>query len=184
MTRSRVLLTAKQRDVDRVDGASGPCVPLPTRKRPLVSVHRQFHDTPEQFSALFGVLGGRPSEAWTEIGKTRGAMLVKLSDHFVDVLADLSRRAIDVPEGEVADLSEIEEVAVRWRQATRWPKRQLAKGLIDRLILDAAWSRVAREKSQDVYCWFGPAVPEYEIVSGTAETLESYLAEKRKRRSS
>jgi hypothetical protein len=180
MTRARVLFTASDREVDRIDVEVGPCVPAPARKKPLVSVHRQWSDTPAQFCALFAVLGGDPSRAWTELRRGHSSLLVKISDAFAHDLARMSMRALQADAE--ARLDEVKSVAERWLRAADWPPDQLARGLESRLVPDMGWARLAAEKGQSLYCWFGPAVPEYVIGSGTLDDLPAYMASKRKGR--
>jgi hypothetical protein len=61
-------------------------------------------------------------------------------------------------------VSKLKELDDRWMAATRWPSTQ--KGTRNKLAR-LGWARIAREKGQAVYCWYGPSVPEYVVVAAS-----------------
>lgn len=51
-----------------------------------------------------------------------------------------------------------------WLEAGSWHRAQVSTS--NRLIR-MAWARTAQDKSQPLFCWYGPPVPQYVIMSGT-----------------
>ncbi len=151
-------------------------MPSPGKRRPLVSVHWQHYgDRPEHMTALYQVLTGRPpSGAWDEVKAADTSILATFSDDFRSALASLRDTDQDV-------LVTLDEVAARWLEAAPWPSDQRVEGLgRNRLSGMIGLANKAIEKQSPLYCWFGPAVPEYVIVSG--QGLDEYETYRRNRR--
>jgi hypothetical protein len=124
---------------------------------------------------LYRVLTGRPpSGAWDEVKAAETSILATFCDDFRSALASLRDTQQDV-------LVTLDEVAARWLEAAPWPSDQRVEGLgRNRLSSMIGLANKAIEKQSPLYCWFGPAVPEYMIVSGQA--LDEYETYRRNRR--
>jgi hypothetical protein len=158
-----------------MDVAAGPCVPLPGRKHSLRSVHQQQGpERPEQMRALFVVLGGaeRDRETALELIEQRDrGTLFRCSDRFLQLMADENERQIHLSAQDTADgdphssrsVRRQEELDAAWMATGQWHRGQVSTR--NRLVR-IAWARVAQEKGQALYCWYGPSVREYVIVSG------------------
>lgn len=114
-----------------------------------------------------------------------------MSSEFTNALASLNRATLArgelaTSEGRPRDYGWIlqlaNEAAGRWLRSADWAARQEVGGLAGRLVGHSAWARVAQERGQKMYAWFGPGVPVYVINSGPQESLEPYLSAKRKGR--
>lgn len=176
MSVATVVFTCPAALAATIDTATGPCVPSPGKRRRLVSVHWQHYgDRAEHMIALYQVLTGRPaSGAWDEVKAADAAMLATFSNAFRSALASLGDRNQDV-------LVALDEVAARWLEAAPWPSDQRVEGLSrNRLPGMVGVANKAIEKQSPLYCWCGPAVPEYVIVSG--QGLEEYETYRRNRR--
>lgn len=136
-----------------LDLATGPCVPAPGKRQPLVSVRRQQHgDRPEHLTALYQILTGRPeAEAWAEIKRTGDAMLATFSDGYRSALVGLRSGQQDPP-------GTLTEFAIRWMEVN-WPSSLPARLSRNRLQRMAGSATRAAEKQTPLYCWFGPSQP-------------------------
>jgi glutathione S-transferase len=157
-----VVFTRPGRDVARLDVAVGPCIPPPTRKRPLVGVTNQEQGDERRYEALYGILvrdGSDPWEATTTAGEGR---LHVFSDAFVQALAEVNRQLLQRIDARPKDDDWIFEptlaLAEAWFAAIRWPDPNTTPsgGVRSELVEACAWARVARERSQKLYCWSGP----------------------------
>ncbi|GAA2719288.1 hypothetical protein [Cellulomonas aerilata] len=58
----------------------------------------------------------------------------------------------------------MDELDREWMRVARWPRSVVTtKNRLARLT----WARTARDRGDRLYCWHGPAVPQYIVVSGT-----------------
>jgi hypothetical protein len=120
-------------------------------------------ETPEQASALYTVLTGRPSsEALRLVTTSGGGRLFACTDDFLNAMADASQAMLAL-----ADLDsfaeEQERLSTAWMKAAKWPDRYVSlKNRLHRLG-DAG---LARKKGLPLYFWFGPPVPMRSVVAG------------------
>jgi hypothetical protein len=168
-----VVLTAPENRLSAMDVATGPCVPLQGRKRSLVSVHQQ--EGPErldQMAALFTALKGHPSEEALQLVEQRGeGGLYRCSDDFVDAMADANQLLVRLSDEDRtrkdADLTTFaaqrRQFDEAWMQAAQWHASMVStQNRLSRL----GKARIAREKEEQLFCWYGPKVPEYVVVAG------------------
>lgn len=158
-----------------MDVATGPCVPLPGRKRALQSVHRQEGpERIEQMMALFVVLGGsskRFSSALELIDQSGPGRLYRCSDEFVELMANKNRelrRLGDEDEGRgdqdfTTFAAESSRINTSWLAKGNWHAAQVRT---DNRLHRIGWARIAQEKGQPLFLWYGPPVPEYAIAVG------------------
>jgi len=85
-----VVFTVPEKRLSAMDVEYGPCVPVPGRKHPLVSVHQQEGpERPDRMAALHLALTGRTSDDALQLAQDRnGGRLYRCSDRFVDAMAD------------------------------------------------------------------------------------------------
>jgi hypothetical protein len=112
--------------------------------------------------ALYHVLTGDDSEsALTVVAAAGQAELAVLADRFVAALVDVAD-AYARNEQEMLD-----DIARRWATAVVWPASMRIEGLSQtRLPARAVTAAGARKRGQPMYCWRGPAMKEYVVVSG------------------
>jgi hypothetical protein len=169
-----VVFTKPERDLQAMDVAKGPCVPV-GRRKPLVDpLLQDLGEVPSQTAALLTVLTGEPADGALEVVARRGkGVLHVCSERFLNAMADANEELVRLSEedkaaGDGRDLprfsARMEEYDRAWRAATDWPPkaRSIGNGL-GRM----GWARIARERGQSLYCWHGRSVPLYRIVSGT-----------------
>jgi hypothetical protein len=159
MSHTRVLFTASDREVARMDIRLGPCVPLQGRKKPLAGrLSQGWPEGPERLATLYEVLSGRPpQEAWSKSTLLRPGRLFVLSDAFVRKLAEIdSARVAAATDEERHEV--LEEVARRWRPRVHAPAEwDDRRSQVD--VLMAAWDAArAVMKSQRLYAWYGPGL--------------------------
>ena len=172
-----VVFTRSDRDVARLDIASGPCVRSPGRSRPLVGVTNQLTGAPVLFESLFRVLvsdlSGGPWVSSVHAGRGR---LDVFSDPFLEALAALNREAIRRGADRPRDYDWIFEpqraVFRQWMPEIPWPVgSDQVPGMAAELGGICAWARVAQERGQRLYCWSGPGFNPWTITAGQADRL-------------
>lgn len=173
-----VVFTVPQQRLAAMDVATGPCVPTGDRKHALRSVHsQQGPETPEQMAALFSVLTGQEPGAALELIEESGpGRLYRCSDDFFAALlvegALLHRLAAEESD---AYEQRSEELDHAWMATGVWhADMQSTRNRLFRI----STVRAAAKKGQDLYCWYGPAVPEYVLASGGPDDLDEYLRAK------
>lgn len=154
--------------------ANGPCVPREGRKRSLVSVHRQDGwEMPEQTAALYQGLTGRPANDALDLVEHRDkGRLFQCSAGFVNAMAEANtalgeRVAEDKARGDrglTTFVSKLQELDDLWMATGQWPSTQ--KSTRNKLVR-LGWARIAKERGQALYCWYGPSVSEYVVVAGS-----------------
>jgi hypothetical protein len=168
------------KDADGIDIAIGPCVPRigprGGRLRALVSPHLQHRVTTlDQVAGLYTVLTGGPAaDAFDRVRSAGSGSLARLSVPFASRLADLGAIEVDAE----STLAAQKAIADRWYRAVPWGPEMRA---VDHIVLTfAGASFLARAKGHRTYCWVGPSVREYTIVSGVGQA--SYEAHRRAKR--
>jgi hypothetical protein len=156
-----------------MDVATGPCVPVGARKHSLVSVHQQEGpESPEQMAALYTLLtGASGDDALHLVQEENGSRLYRCSDAFVDAMANTNELLVrlgddDKARGDRAYTTfeaKMAELDAAWMSAGNWHSEMV--GTRNRLMRMGK-ARVAREKGQPLYCWFGPQLREYTFVQG------------------
>jgi hypothetical protein len=152
-----VIFTAPDREIAHLNVAVGPCVPRSGTKRPLVGPFRQETGTPAQLEALFRVVVAPPAgSAWEAKRRDGRGRLFAFSDEFVQPLARFSRDyqggAKEDPTDEL--IARTEAIATAW-MSTRSSPRNLQSAEL-RIAEAAWWARIAQERGQHLYGWFGP----------------------------
>ena len=161
-----VFFTLPDREIRRLDVALGPCVPPPGRSRPLVGPFRQTLGTAEEMEALFRVLAPHATgAAWATTRREGRGRLCVFSDAFVEPLAAFSGefQGTDNQIPHEDRWARLQEMATPW-VAVRGRPRNGQREHLD--IAEAAWwARLAQDRGQALYAWFGPGVPlTYSIV--------------------
>ena len=157
-----------------MDVATGPCVAIAGRKHALVSVHQQEGpETPGQTAALYRVLTGRRDDDVLHAVEHRGqGSLYVCSPGFLNAMVDandlLCRLADDDRANRDRHLTSFAAQRAAWSEAwmaaVDWPREMVST--LNRLGRIGK-ARIAKEKGQELYCWYGLAVPEHVVVSGS-----------------
>jgi hypothetical protein len=168
-----VIFSVPENRLSAMDVATGPCVPVGGRKHAVVSVHQQQGpERPEQMAALYSVLTGRsPDEALHLIDEKDGSRLYLCSDGFVDAMADTNQLLVRLGDAdkERGDRSfssftaKMAELDAAWMEAGNWHSAMVSTS---NRLMRMGKARLAREKGQPLYCWYGPQLREYVVVSG------------------
>ena len=171
-----VVFSVPEKSLREMNVATGPCVPLPGRKRALRGVLWQDGpETPKQMRALFDVLGGAHSERKSalELIATSGpGSLYRCSEEFVTLMRRENEEAVRLSNLDEANgdkgyrlfVANREKLDAAWLKAGEWHRSLVGTGnKFGRL----GWARIAQEKDQPLYCWYGPPVPEFVVVSGS-----------------
>lgn len=163
-----VVFTVAEKRLVAMDVATGPCVPVGGRKHALTSVHSQEGpERPEQMAAFYTVLTGEDAtDALELIEERRPGRLYRCSGRFkaalVEADAELHRLADEDSDGFERRREELDRA---WLATGVWyPGLASTQNRLFR----SGTARTAAEKGQELYCWYGPSVPEYVVVSGTA----------------
>lgn len=168
-----VVFSVPEKRLSAMDVATGPCVPVGGRKHALVSVHQQEGpEQPDQMAALYSVLTGRsPSEALRLVDEKDGSRLYLCSDGFVDAMADTNQPLVRLGDAdkERGDRSfssfaaKMAELDAAWMGTGNWHSAMVStRNRLTRM----GKARIAREKGQPLYCWYGPQLQEYIVISG------------------
>jgi hypothetical protein len=157
-----VVFTRPERDVAKLEIATGPCIPRVGTKRPLVGVTNQQPGDATRYESLFRILVADPlAEPWAEERSVAEASLRVFSAESVDALAALNRenlRRQDERPNEYDWIFEPERAVLRrWMPSVQWPVGASSVPIeASELGNVAAWARVAQERGQKLYCWSGP----------------------------
>lgn len=147
-----------------MDVVLGPCVVATGQRRSICSPLAQDADeTPAQGALLYTVLTGRPAVgSLRPVTAAGGATLFACEAGFVEAMAAYSDRCVALSPG--AFELERRQLEAAWLAAA-WPDRSVSMGnRLNRVHL----ARVAREKGQPLYHWYGPAVPRRAVVREAA----------------
>jgi hypothetical protein len=168
-----VIFSVPEKRLSAMDVATGPCVPAGGRKHALVSVHQQEGpERPDQMAALYSVLTGQSgSEALRLVDEKNGSTLYLCSDAFVDVMADTNQLLVRLGDAdkERGDRSlssfaaKMAELDAAWMSAGSWHSAMVSART---RLLRMGKARIAREKGQPLYCWYGPQLREYIVIRG------------------
>lgn len=162
-----VVFTVPAQRLREMDVAAGPCVALRGSGEVLCSPLSQDRgETPRQTAALYTVLTGRPADGvLIEVARSGAGVLYRCSAEFVEAMASANELGVRLADqDEAAGDDELAGFAAKWADYDRawlavgdWPAEVVStRNRLTRL----GWARVARDKSQPLYCWFGPAVPQ------------------------
>lgn len=170
-----VVFTVPEKRLSGMRVATGPCVPAPGRKRPLVGLGRQDGgEQPEQTAALYTALTGHAPEGVLRLVAREGrGRLFLCSPEFVTAMAEAKdlldelaardeQRGNAEPSAFVAQYSAWDRA---WRATGAWPRS--VSGTSHRLGR-LHWAQVARDRGQPLHVWHGPRVEEYEVVAADA----------------
>lgn len=160
-----VVFTVPEERLRELDVATGPCVPLPGRRRPLVGPLRQDGgEYPRHAAALYTVLTGRPAAGALHLVQQqgRGALYV-CSQPFLAAMADASRLLTRLAEeDEVRGEKDLPSFFAKraewdrtWLRLGDWPRDvESTAARLDRLH----WAAEAGERGHPLYVWHGPYV--------------------------
>ena len=168
-----VLFTFPERKLAAMDVALGPCVPLPGARGPLCSPLTQgVGETPQLTAALYQALTGRPADEALEMLVREGiGTLSRCTDPFVAAMADANETLLRLADEDEANgdqdlprfVAQQDAYDAAWMACGRWPSSVVSTS--NRLVRMGS-ARVARETGQTLYCWHGPSVPQFTVVSG------------------
>ena len=161
-----------------MDVATGPCVPVAGRKRALAGVMRQEGpETPEQMRALFTILGGSADaldDAMQLVAEDQQGQLFRCSERFVQLMKRENLESIRLGDEDQANgdaeltqfVAHQEWLNAAWMTHGNWHSAQ--RGTQNKLGR-TGWARIADEKSQPLYCWYGPPILQRIVVMGRGE---------------
>lgn len=172
-----VFTVSDTKQLQRMDVATGPCVPRAGQKKPLQGpMSQDFGESPEQSAALYTALTGLPSVGALElVERARRGQLSVCSSAFLTAMADAGDRHLELADEDEANGNRKElplfsaaqdDLTSAWRQAVRWPQHDhdSVRNRLGRLGL----ARQAHHRGQDMFFWHGPAVATHRVVSGTS----------------
>lgn len=126
-----VVFTVPAKRLREMDVLTGPCVPLPGRKRPLQGVLTQDGgERPEHTAAFYTVLTGLPADDVFRLIERQGkGALYRFTETYVQALAASNRESLALAEkDELRGDKELttftqrhEELAAAWLAAAPWP---------------------------------------------------------------
>lgn len=171
-----VVFTRTEKEVARLNVATGPCVPRPGTKRPLVGVTNQQPGDPSRYEALFRVLISDPSsEPWDEMTSTPPGRMSVFSSAFVNALAELNREGLRRQVERPADyeyMLEPERLVLRaWMPLVDVPLGVHQAPNEVELIGASAWARSALDTGRKLYCWSGAGFNPWTVSPGRGERL-------------
>lgn len=169
-----VVFTVPEKRLTAMDIGRGPCVPLPGRKTSIVSVHQQQGpERPQQMLALYTVLTGQVrNDAMTLEAEKEVSRLYRCSEDFVAAMAAASRSLARLAEEAQAtgaiDGTRFDsmraELDAAWLRLGNWHSAMVSTS---NRLFRLGKARIAQDKGQSLFCWYGPPVPEYVVVQGT-----------------
>ena len=177
-----VVFTRSDRAIARLDIATGPCVALPGRKRPLVGVTNQRPGEPSRYEALHRVLVDPAPDPWASVVCSGPGCLRRFGDAFVAAMADQNRENLRRQRERPGDYDWIFEperaVLRRWMPSVAWPVgASYVPSEASEMGALAAWARIAEERRDGLYCWSGPGFNPWT----TPERINRYRASSGKR---
>jgi hypothetical protein len=168
-----VVFTVPEKRLSAMDVATGPCVPVGGRKHALVSVHQQEGpERPGQMAALYSALtGGSPDTALLLMEENSGSRLYRCSDAFVDAMAETNELLVRLGDSDKAQgdpsfssfEAKMAELDAAWISTAKWHSSMVSTR---NRLMRMGKARIAREKGQPLFCWYGPQLPEYTVVHG------------------
>jgi hypothetical protein len=168
-----VIFTVPEKRLSAMDVATGPCVPIQGRKRSLVSVHQQEGpERPDQMAALYTALSEHPSDDVLQLVELQSeGRLYRCTDAFVNAMADANELLVRLSnedrsrgDGDFTTLAaQRKQFSDAWMQAAHWQASMVST---QNRLFRLGKARIAREKAQPLFCWYGPRVPEYVVVAG------------------
>jgi hypothetical protein len=123
-------------------------------------------------AALYSVLTGQSADAVLEsVEASREGRLFRCSDAFVDAMADANELLVRLGDKDreradknlTAFTAQMSAYDAAWMAAASWPASMVSTR---NRLMRLGKARIAREKLQPLFCWYGPRVPEYVVVSG------------------
>ncbi|TBN57086.1 hypothetical protein EYE40_06545 [Glaciihabitans arcticus] len=171
-----IVFSVPENRLSAMDVAIGPAVPLPGRTTSIVSVHaQQGGESAENMRDLFVVLGGSPlerDEALERFAEVGDGLLYRCSATFLNLMVEEEAATLRVLHEEQAGgesetprwLARRNALDEAWLAGSSWHPDQVSTG---NKLFRLGLARMAHEKGQALYCWYGPSVPEYVIESGT-----------------
>ena len=123
-------------------------------------------------AALYTALSGHPSEdALQLVDQGSKGRLYRCSDAFVNAMADANELLVRLSDEDRrrgdADFTTFaaqrRQFSDAWMQAAEWHASMVST---QNRLFRLGKARIAREKAQPLFCWYGPKVPEYVVVAG------------------
>jgi len=168
-----VIFTVAEKRLSAMDVATGPCVPTGGRKHALVSVQQQEGpERPDQMAALYSAITGEPADEALELVEEQdGSRLFGCSDAFVDAMADTNKLLVRLGDADrergdrsfSSFMTKMAELDAAWMSVANWHSAMVST---HNRLMRMGKARIAREKEQPLYCWYGPQLPEYTVVHG------------------
>jgi hypothetical protein len=181
LSRALVVFACSQADAKDIDIALGPCQPRfgpkGGRLRPYALPSSQSYSTTfEHITRLYSILTDRPPhEAVTHVRKADPGTIGRLTDDFIQVLATVRITSLAALDDGGKPFQLENDIGQHWKHASRWPSSMQVGGLAMRIFMWSVECEKAIEKDLNVFCWEGPAVPEYVIAHGVGpESYEAY----------
>jgi hypothetical protein len=113
--------------------------------------------------------------AVTDVRRVGPGTMGRLTEHFVEALTAVRLRSMTEFENGTEPFHAEHEIGQRWISGTHWPRSMKVGGLAMRIFHWSVECEKATEKHLQVFCWEGPAVPEYVIAHGTSrDSYEAY----------
>jgi hypothetical protein len=123
-------------------------------------------------AALYTALSGLASDDALQLVDQRNeGRLYRCSAAFVDAMADVNELLVrlgdeDRERGDklfTTSAAQRNEFDIAWMRTADWHASMVStRNRLTRL----GKARIAREKMQPLFCWYGPKVPEYVVVAG------------------
>ena len=173
---STAVVFAATEDALRVglDVRLGPFVPAAGRRRALCSPLMQHgSEQPHHTAALYTVLtGNHADEALTLVEQEGDGRLFVWSDDFVAALASKNAELQALADADDAQNDEelttftaaLDALDAQWLAAAHWPAHFV--GTRNRLAPRLGRAAEAQQRHLPVWCWYGPAVPTFQVVNG------------------
>jgi hypothetical protein len=170
-----VFTTTQNKLRDALDVRLGPCVPVSGFQRPLCSPLMQDGlEQPRHTAALYTVLtGDAPEAALTLVEEEGEGRLFIWSTEYVAALASKNAELQALADADdqhgdallTAYTAGLDALDAAWLAAADWPSHFV--GTRNRLAPRLGTASTAQENSQPVWCWYGPSVAMFTVVSGT-----------------
>jgi hypothetical protein len=181
LSRALVVFACSPADAKAIDIALGPCQPRfgpkGGRLRPYALPSSQSYSTTfEHLARLFSILTDHPPpDAVTDIRKAGPGTMGRLTYDFIEVLATVRVTSLAALHDGGKPFQLENDISQHWIHESRWPSSMQVGGLAMRIFMWSVECEKAIEKDLNVFCWEGPAVPEYVIAHGVGpESYEAY----------